>query len=89
MFLLVEVEPNGVVPMHSHTHEQMGICLRGRINFKTRDRAVVIEKGMVYFFQSKEEHGARTLGDKVAVLLEVFSPPREDYLAKIGLSERT
>jgi len=37
MFLFVEVPPRGVVPMHSHRHEQMGICLKGKaeINSET------------------------------------------------------
>ena len=34
MFLLAEIPPREIVPEHSHPHEQMGICLRGRAEFR-------------------------------------------------------
>ncbi len=83
MFLQVEIEPGGVVQEHTHPHEQMGVCLEGRVEFKSGDVVKVVEPGMVYWFKSNEKHSAKVLGDKRGLLLEVFSPPREDYLKKI------
>jgi len=35
MFLLVEIPPGGTVPEHSHPHEQMGICLKGKAELRS------------------------------------------------------
>jgi len=82
MFLHIEMEPGSVVPLHSHPHEQMGICLKGRVEFQTEDKPVVVEQNMTYVFRGNEKHGAKPLDKEGATLLEAFSPPREDYLAK-------
>lgn len=83
MFLLVELGPRSVVPLHSHPHEQMGICLKGRVEFQGEDKTVVVEPNTVYLFHSNEKHGAKVVGKEGATVLEAFSPPREDYLAKV------
>lgn len=83
MFLHIEMEPGSVVPLHSHPHEQMGICLKGKVEFQTEGKPVAVEPDMVYVFRSNEKHGAKPLGREGAILLEAFSPPREDYLAKV------
>lgn len=81
MFLLVEMEPGSVIPLHSHPHEQMGICLKGKVEFQSGEKTVVVEPDTVYVIPSNEKHGAKPIGKEKAVVLEVFSPPREDYLA--------
>ena len=83
MFLLIDLQPGSEIPMHSHPHEQAGICLRGRMEFKTEEGAVVVEPNIAYLFASHERHGARVLSAEGATVLEAFSPPREDYLAQV------
>jgi len=83
MFLHIVMEPGSVVSLHSHPHEQMGICLRGKVEFQTEDKPVVVERDTVYVFKGNEKHGAKPVGKEAAILLEAFSPPREDYLAKV------
>ncbi len=82
MFLLVELPPRGVVPEHSHPHEQMGLCLRGRAEFRSEDERTVVEEGMFYRFRSGEKHSVTSLIDSPCLFLDVFSPPREDYLER-------
>jgi len=82
MFLLVEVPPKGVVPEHSHPHEQMGLCLRGRAEFRSENDRAIVEEGMYYWMKSGEKHCVVSLSDETSVFLDVFNPPREDYLEK-------
>jgi len=82
MFLLAEIEPDGFVPEHSHPHEQMGICLKGKAEFKAGDKTAIVKAGMAYWFPPNEKHGVKVIGDEKGVFLDVFSPPREDYLLK-------
>ena len=82
MFFLVEIEGAGTVPEHSHPHEQMGICLSGRAEFRAGDQTEIVEAGMAYWFRSNERHAVRVMGEGSAIFLDVFSPPREDYMRR-------
>lgn len=82
MLMYVELEPNSEIPLHSHTHEQAGICLKGKVELQGEDKTVVISPNSVYCFHSNEKHRAKAVGKAKAVLLETFSLPREDYRAK-------
>jgi len=84
MFLLVEIEKGGSVPMHRHKNEQFGLCLRGKAEFVGEEETKVVEAGMFYGISSNELHGVRMIGDEPGLFLDVFSPPRGDYLAKLG-----
>lgn len=77
--LLVEVamKAGGVVPLHSHLHEQIGYLQAGRIVFTVGDRDIVVNAGDGYTIAGGESHSARAEVDSVAV--EVFSPVREEY----------
>jgi len=84
MLILVEVAEGSRVPMHSHPHEQMGMCLGGEAEFQTERGETVVKAGMVYHLRGNEKHGVKPLGKGGAVFLDIFSPPREDYLARVG-----
>jgi quercetin dioxygenase-like cupin family protein len=81
-FFLVEIPPGESVPMHSHHHEQMGICLAGEAEFIGRNEKRIIRKGMVYRLAPNEEHEVRTIGPEKGVFIDVFCPPRTEYVAK-------
>ena len=83
MFFLVEIEVGEMVPEHSHPHEQMGICLRGEAEFWGAGESVTVREGMAYFIPSNEKHGVKVIGTEKGLFLDVFSPPREDYLEKM------
>jgi len=82
MLVLIEFKPGSIVPLHSHPNEQAGICLKGKVEFQGEDKTVVVEPNMSYLFHSNEKHGAKTVSKDGAIVLEIFSPPREDFLAK-------
>jgi quercetin dioxygenase-like cupin family protein len=82
MFLHVAIPPKAVVPMHSHRHEQMGICLRGKAELRTETGKTIVTEGMFYWFKPNEKHSVISLSDEPSLFLDVFNPPREDYLEK-------
>ena len=82
MFLLVEIPARGKVPEHSHPHEQMGICLKGKAEFISGDERQKVSPGMFYWIKPGEKHSVVSLIDEKSLLLDVFSPPREDYIKK-------
>jgi quercetin dioxygenase-like cupin family protein len=82
MFLLVEIAPRGEVPVHSHPHEQMGLCLTGRAKFRSETEATIVEAGAFYRIPPGETHSVVSLVDEPSLFLDVFAPPREDYLRK-------
>jgi quercetin dioxygenase-like cupin family protein len=81
MFMLIDLVPTAVIPLHSHMNEQMGVCLKGTVEFQTETGSVVVKENTAYVFASNEKHGCRPLSAGGATLLESFSPPRADYLA--------
>jgi quercetin dioxygenase-like cupin family protein len=78
----VEIEAGRGVPEHSHPHEQVGICLRGRAEFLAGGEKKIIEAGMVYCFAPNEMHSVRVIGDETGAFLDIFSPPREEYIKR-------
>ena len=82
MLMSIELEPKSEIPLHSHVHEQAGLCLKGEIEFQGEGKTVIVKANDAYVFHSNEKHGAKVVGNEKVVLLEAFSPPREDYLAK-------
>lgn len=82
MFLLVEIKGAGIVPEHSHPHEQMGICLSGRAEFRAGGQTAIVGAGTAYWLRSNEAHSVRVVGEGGATFLDVFSPPREDYVQR-------
>jgi quercetin dioxygenase-like cupin family protein len=71
--------PHVVTPIHSHPHEQITLVERGRVRFVVAGREQVFERGDVLHFPSRCEHGATMLDEEV-ILIDIFSPVREDFL---------
>ena len=80
MLMLVELSEGSTVPLHEHFHEQMGTCLRGHAEFVSDSGVTTIHEGDTYFLTSNERHMVRNPSKGGAVFLDIFSPPREDYL---------
>jgi quercetin dioxygenase-like cupin family protein len=79
MICRLSFAPGVVTPVHSHPHEQMTIVERGRVRFHVAGVDRVASPGDVLLFPSGIEHGA-TILDEPSVLVDVFSPPREEFL---------
>ena len=73
------IEPNVVTPAHGHPHEQMTIVERGRVLFTIGDEQRIAQAGDVLHFPSGTWHGATMLDEEV-ILVDIFSPIREEFL---------
>lgn len=66
------------IPIHDHLHEQTGLLISGRIVIIVDGTEYDVSPGDSWCIGADVPHGARALEDSVAV--EVFSPPRADYI---------
>jgi quercetin dioxygenase-like cupin family protein len=80
MLSYLEMDADSVVPLHKHPHEQGGVLLRGRLELTIGDEVRVVEPGSLFLIPANVPHKARPVGGPV-VVLDVFSPVREDYAA--------
>jgi quercetin dioxygenase-like cupin family protein len=74
----VTIEPHRDVPRHQHPHEQLGIMLEGALELTIGDETRLIRPGDAYTIPPNLPHSART-HDEGCVVLDIFTPPREDY----------
>ena len=68
------------LPPHAHPHEQIGFIRSGRFEVTCGDETTVCGPGDSYYVPPNVMHGVRLLSETGAVL-DVFTPPREDFLA--------
>lgn len=68
-----------VTPQHRHPHEQMSIVAQGRVRFFVEGEERIVSPGDVLHFPSNCLHGA-TMMDQEVVLIDIFTPIREDFL---------
>jgi quercetin dioxygenase-like cupin family protein len=73
----VFLEPNTVVPIHSHPHEQVTYVIEGQFQFTVGDKTTVLEPGMAALIPGNTPHGGTTL--TACRVIDIFSPVREDY----------
>lgn len=66
------------LPRHDHLYEQTGYLVKGRIRIHIGPESFEAEPGDSWTIPGNVEHGADCLENSVVV--EVFSPVREDYL---------
>ena len=71
--------PYLVTPEHSHPHEQMSLVVSGRVRFFIEGEERIAGSGDVLHFPPDCWHGA-TMMDEEVVLIDIFSPVREDFL---------
>jgi quercetin dioxygenase-like cupin family protein len=79
MICRLHFAPHVVTAVHSHPHEQITLVERGRVQFFVAGELVLASAGDVLHFPSNVEHGATMLDEEV-VLVDIFSPIREDFL---------
>ncbi len=69
-------------PEHTHVHEQMGLCLQGEIVFVISGEEITVKAGEFYHIPGNVPHSERNDRSEPAVLVDFFSPPREDLLQR-------
>jgi quercetin dioxygenase-like cupin family protein len=73
--------PFVVTAEHSHQHEQMTLVMQGKVKFIISGEEKIVSAGDVLYFPPNNRHGA-TMLDKEVILIDIFSPIREDFLKK-------
>jgi len=74
----IHLSKGGIVPGHQHANEQVTLLEQGRLRFTIEGESVVLEPGCVLHIPSGAFHQVEALEDSVAV--DVFTPPREDWI---------
>lgn len=72
------LQKGNTLPAHSHPYEQTGYLLSGKLNFRIDQEWHLTEAGDSWCIKKDTEHEVEILED--AVVLELFSPIRPDYL---------
>ena len=78
MLVKVEFEKNGVGALHQHPHTQITYVERGLFEVEISGEKKVLCSGDVFYVPPNALHGAVCL--EAGVLIDVFSPMREDFL---------
>lgn len=80
--MLVEhtMEPGAVFPRHSHTHDQLAYLISGHIRVSCGGEVFDVRAGDSWVVRGGVEHEVVALERSVG--LDVFTPAREDYLAR-------
>jgi quercetin dioxygenase-like cupin family protein len=79
MICRLRFAPFVVTAEHDHPHEQMSIVEQGRVRFFIEGTEVIGGPGDVFQFPANCWHGA-TMMDEEVVLIDIFTPVRQDFL---------
>jgi len=80
MLARVLMKKGAHVPLHHHHNEQVTYILSGALKFAIDGKEIVVHAGEVLCIPPNLPHEAWALEDTVD--LDVFDPPREDWLNK-------
>ena len=80
MLARVIMKKGAHVPLHHHHNEQVTYILEGALKFAIDGKEIVVKAGEVLCIPSNMPHEAWALEDTID--LDVFNPPREDWLNK-------
>jgi quercetin dioxygenase-like cupin family protein len=81
MSVLVQFDKGAIGTPHAHdAHDQIAFCISGSFECQVAGEKHVIHAGDAFIAPRLHTHGVVALEDK-SILLDQFSPRREDYLA--------
>jgi quercetin dioxygenase-like cupin family protein len=83
MLTHVYLKKGAIVPQHNHHNEQITYILEGGLRFWIGDdesEVIDVRAGEVLHIPSLVKHKAEALEDTVDI--DIFSPPRQDWLDK-------
>jgi quercetin dioxygenase-like cupin family protein len=81
----VKMEKGALIPPHKHPHEQTGYLVSGKMDFLVDGAHILANPGDSWNIAGDVEHGATAI--EASVVVEVFSPVREDYLPYYSADE--
>ena len=80
MLARVLLKKGCLVPEHSHHNEQISYLVEGALKFGIDGKEIVVSEGEVLIIPPNMPHSAEALTD--AVSLDIFNPPRADWINK-------
>lgn len=83
MLAHVYLKKGTIVPRHAHENEQITYILEGGLRFwigEDESEVIEVRSGEVLHIPSMVQHKAEALEDTLDV--DIFSPPRQDWLDK-------
>ena len=82
MLSFLELAPGCEIPEHSHPHEQGGLVLSGELRFRIGSEERVAGPGDAFLIPPNVVHWGIVEGEEPARVLDIFSPPRQDYVER-------
>lgn len=82
MLVRVQFEEGSIGYTHNHPHSQIAYVESGVFEFSVGEEKTTLKKGDCAYVPPDAEHGAVCL--ETGVLLDIFSPVREDFLEEGG-----
>lgn len=80
MLSYLEMDAGATIPLHHHPHEQGGMLLQGKLELTIGNETRTVTAGSMFLIPPNVPHKAVAV-EGPAVVLDVFSPVREDYAA--------
>lgn len=77
---VVEIAPGAELPEHRHANEQLGMVIEGSVFFRVGEETQTVEQGGIWRIPSQTAHSV-TGGDAGAVVVDIFSPARNEWAA--------
>jgi quercetin dioxygenase-like cupin family protein len=80
MMVKVDFKKGGIGALHKHPHSQVTFLAKGVFEVQIGEEKKILKEGDCFYIPPDVIHGAVTLED--GLLIDVFSPMREDFLNK-------
>src|SRR5678816_4945536 len=77
--MIARLDAGSRMPEHKHSQEQIVHILEGRMNLIVSGVPHELKRGDSYYLAANVPHGVETI--EQTMVLDTFSPPRDDYLA--------
>jgi len=78
----ITAQPGAVIADHSHPNDQIGTCIKGAGELVSGGKVFNTLPGTSWTIPGGEVHKWKSTSDVPTILVEGFSPPREDYVSK-------
>ena len=78
MMVKVDFETGGIGPLHQHYHSQTSYVVSGKFEVSINGEKKILQTGDAFYIAPNILHGAVCL--EAGMLIDVFSPIREDFI---------
>ncbi|MBM4338695.1 MAG: cupin domain-containing protein [Deltaproteobacteria bacterium] len=70
----VVIQPNGRIPLHAHSNEEIYILLKGVGKMRVGSKEKIVEAVSAVFIEPNAEHLLQNTGDDEMIMIFIFSP---------------